>query len=171
MQPHLFREAVETAFQRIKEAREEDDAAEKAQARGGCVVLGRWKRGGAVSHGCPLQCCSLSTVLAMLHSTFHLSALHVQAEALEAAKAEGKDMGADLVLYKRMAQVRGRGRAAASARLGKLLQVCCCWCGAVGWQLRPTLTAQLAAASMPSSAACSWCFHPPLTTWSPFVCR
>lgn len=35
MQPHLFREAVETAFQRIKEAREEDEAAEKAQVRGG----------------------------------------------------------------------------------------------------------------------------------------
>lgn len=35
MQPHLFREAVETAFQRIKEAREEDEAAEKAQVCGG----------------------------------------------------------------------------------------------------------------------------------------
>lgn len=33
------------------------------------------------------------------------AAVLVQAEALEAAKAEGKDTGADLVLYKRMAQV------------------------------------------------------------------
>lgn len=47
----------------------------------------------------------------------------MQAEALEAAKAEGKDMGADLVLYKRMAQVHGPDRAAASVLL---LVWCCC---------------------------------------------
>lgn len=62
----------------------------------------------------------------------------MQAEALEAAKAEGKDTGADLVLYKRMAQVR---RAAAPA----------CWCcvqcstaplgGQAGRAVRPAVDA------------------------------
>ena len=42
MQPHLFKEAVESAFQRIKEAREADDAAAAAaeQAEGTSAAAG-----------------------------------------------------------------------------------------------------------------------------------
>jgi len=48
-----------------------------------------------------------------------VSLLRVQAEALEAAKAEGKDKGADLVLYKRMAQVLAGGGSFCTARVSE----------------------------------------------------
>ena len=50
-----------------------------------------------------------------------VSLLRVQAEALEAAKAEGKDTGADLVLYKRMAQVLAGGGASVRLECQNLL--------------------------------------------------
>jgi hypothetical protein len=131
MQPHLFQEAVRTAFQRIKEAREEDAAAAREKedaakqvggprgrvARRG-MLWAEWggQKGGRVAapvhQSCrvfpspPLQRTSPPQPLPATPPppthTLPTSISRVQA----AEAGQGGTAGADLVLYRRMAEVK-----------------------------------------------------------------